>query len=124
MIYDPMLDFDAWNLHVEPNSLGWNSGDPALQDDDGSVSDMGATGGPKGDQGSYFQTSDDTLPDGWELQYFGSIDLWADGDDPDGDGVNNFDELTLSFTNPSVDDTDGDGVNDLADGFPTDPGLF
>jgi hypothetical protein len=40
--------------------------------------------------------------------------------DSDGDGLNDFDEITAG-TNPFGTDTDGDGVADPLDAFPLDP---
>jgi Glucodextranase, domain B/Bacterial TSP3 repeat len=43
----------------------------------------------------------DELPDLWEIQYFGSIASYTEADDPDGDGVSNWDELQQG-TDPFV----------------------
>ncbi len=53
---------------------------------------------------------DDGLPDEWEEHYFGHTDYGAD-DDPDGDGLTNWDEGAV-HANPDDADTDGDGLND------------
>jgi parallel beta-helix repeat protein len=51
-------------------------------------------------------------------------------DDKDNDGINDYDELFVSFTNPEDKDTDNDGLNDLeeitegTDGYVTDPNNF
>jgi hypothetical protein len=42
------LQSTDWDLHLDPASLLRNAGSPALQNDDGSVSDIGAYGGPAG----------------------------------------------------------------------------
>ena len=69
----------------------------------------------------------DGLPDSWELQFFGHLGYGA-ADDPDGDGLSNIEEYTLSATHrqtsdvnsplywldPSQADTDGD---DMPDGW-------
>jgi hypothetical protein len=52
----------------------------------------------------------DSLPDAWELQYFGSLQ-YAPADDPDNDRLTNAEELALK-TDPSKADTDGDGFKD------------
>ena len=44
-------------------------------------------------------SDNDTLPDPWELKYFSNLSL-GPTDDPDGDGVNNGDELSAG-TNPT-----------------------
>jgi len=53
---------------------------------------------------------DDHLPDSWEIQYFGSITLYGDSDDPDGDGVSNLAEYQAA-TNPADLDNDDDGLS-------------
>lgn len=62
-------------------------------------------------------TDNDSLPDGWELQYsFNPHMGYATGPmsataDPDGDGLTNQEESDLG-TNPNNPDTDSDGVDD------------
>ena len=82
-------------------------------------------------------TDNDTLPDAWEYQHFGSVSLksgydqvepdltlrreYADGPldsdpnrvDTDGDGLSDAIELNLTRTDTHVADTDRDGVSDL-----------
>ena len=53
----------------------------------------------------------DTLDDDWELTYFGSTLLYSSGDDPDGDGLDNGLEQSLT-TAPNNADSDGDGLSD------------
>ncbi len=56
-------------------------------------------------------TDADDLPDAWEVENFGSTGLYGKNDDPDNDGLTNFQELT-SVTKPLDSDTDDDGLND------------
>ena len=72
----------------------------------------------------------DDLPDAWEDQYFGNNDgtatpaelaLQDGGGNPDGDGLNNEDEL-FEGTNPTLADSDMDGLDDDVEvAGPTDP---
>lgn len=55
-------------------------------------------------------TDADGLADEWELLHFGTLAYGAQ-DDPDGDGLTNLQEQSLS-TNPTLADTDGDLIND------------
>lgn len=55
----------------------------------------------------------DSLPDDWEMRYFGSLDQGAVGD-PDDDMLNNAGELARG-TSPIHADTDGDTLNDGAE---------
>ncbi|HEY5747337.1 MAG TPA: LamG-like jellyroll fold domain-containing protein, partial [Chryseolinea sp.] len=59
----------------------------------------------------------DSLPDDWEMTYFGNLDQIAE-DDSDADFVTNGDEFANEL-NPSVKDTDRDGRDDgvAMDGF-------
>ena len=60
-------------------------------------------------------TDGDGLPDGWEIQYgFDPLSVLGDdggSGDPDGDGVDNFNEYEVG-TDPNAPDTDGDGLSD------------
>lgn len=67
-------------------------------------------------------TDGDNLPDWWEAFWFqGSQDplRWTDADDPDQDGLTNFDEYRISIAGFGMDmispanwDSDGDGMDD------------
>lgn len=77
-------------------------------------------GSDPSDPGSSPNDSDaDTLPDAWELNFFGDLDETAGGD-PDGDFAFNSDELTAS-TNPalytSFPDSEPDGMSDAWETF-------
>ena len=65
-------------------------------------------------------TDDDSLPDGWEVNYgLDPLDCADAGRDVDADGVTNLAEFT-NKTNPCASDTDGDSLSDgweLAYGF-------
>jgi hypothetical protein len=37
-------------------------------------------------------TDNDGMADAWEIEQFGTLDYGPDNDDPDGDGIKNFDE--------------------------------
>lgn len=60
-------------------------------------------------------TDNDLLPDGWEvannLDPKSAVGIHGQTGDPDGDGVDNFQEWQ-HLTNPHLADSDGDGVND------------
>lgn len=59
----------------------------------------------------------DGLPDDWEIRYFDTLDHDG-GSDPDGDGLDNRQELEESRTDPGRADTDGDRVSDGVDPAP------
>lgn len=62
-----------------------------------------------------YDTDNDLLPDGWEvannLDPKSAVGIHGQTGDPDGDGVDNFQEWQ-HLTNPHLADSDGDGVND------------
>ncbi|MES2707466.1 MAG: hypothetical protein V4726_12790 [Verrucomicrobiota bacterium] len=58
-------------------------------------------------------TDSDSLPDVWELQFFGDLTR-AGAADADSDGITNAAEF-LAGTNPTLKDTDGDGLDDKAE---------
>ena len=41
-----------------------------------------------------FNSDNDNLPDSWEIQYFGSVNLQGSQDDYDNDGITNYQEFT------------------------------
>jgi Bacterial TSP3 repeat len=57
-------------------------------------------------------TDGDTIPDWWEMQYFGSLSEADATTDHDGDGLSDAEEYWYG-TNPLQADTDGDGIGDL-----------
>ncbi len=63
----------------------------------------------------------DGMTDDWETHHFGNLTQVA-GEDPDNDGLSNWDEWNLD-TDPTNPDTDGDGVADGADRDPNGPKL-
>ncbi|MCP4545963.1 MAG: T9SS type A sorting domain-containing protein [bacterium] len=67
----------------------------------------------------YVDSDVDGLPDDWEMECFGNLDLGA-ADDPDADYLDNETELTVSFTHPNRYDTDYDQVKDGNDPNPLD----
>ncbi|MEQ1565444.1 MAG: MopE-related protein [Myxococcota bacterium] len=125
---DPTLSTSAWDLRLDARSGFVDAGDPAVLDLDGSVSDLGAFGGPSAPEGWDFgfvgDEDLDGMRDAWELR--AGTNRWIDdgGLDPDGDGVTNLEEAGLD-TDPFGPDSDDDGVDDaieLSDGgSPTDP---
>lgn len=54
------------------------------------------------------------IPDSWFITWFGELNLYGAGDDPDKDGLSNLQEYNISSTqmNPASWDTDGDGLDD------------
>jgi hypothetical protein len=76
-----------------------------------------------------FDSDADTLPDWWELKYFGNLTYAAgwDFDEGEGDGLSNWEEYE-NGSNPNLKDSDGDGANDgeevLYDLDPTQPALL
>ena len=120
--FDPAGDPLEWDLRLLDMSAYRDAGDPAVLDRDGTVSDVGAYGGPEAgdgwDGGRVGDLDEDTLPDAWEQA--NGLAPWRDdaAEDPDSDGLTNADEFTAQ-TDPFAADTDGDGATDggeLADG--------
>lgn len=59
-----------------------------------------------------FRLDDDTLPDWWELGYFSDLGYFED-DDPDLDGVTNWQEFQFTYTSPNESrDADADSLPD------------
>ena len=85
---DPDTDDDGFSDKVEAD-LGSDPCDPASIPED---------------------SDDDGLPDEWEMDNFGNLDQ-GPGDDPDGDGLTNLEELSHG-TDPNDSDTDDDGFSD------------
>ncbi|MCB9685884.1 MAG: right-handed parallel beta-helix repeat-containing protein [Alphaproteobacteria bacterium] len=115
VLVDPTLPSTAWDFRLRDGSGMVDAGDTALQDPDGSRSDIGAFGGPNAPDGWDFgQTADsdaDGMLDGWEIHY--GTNRWVDdtASDDDGDGVTNLEEHDAG-SDPGAIDTDGDGVED------------
>jgi len=105
------MDVETWDLHLSSSSTLVDAGEPTLQDPDGTISDIGAYGGPESSYEYYEDEDADGMFDGWEALH--GLDPTADdsADDPDGDGLCNEDEL-LQGTDPFDGDTDGDGIDD------------
>lgn len=102
---DPGTD----DLTLLADSVAVDGGQSGCLDVDGSVCDLGHTGGRYG-QG--VDLDGDALPDAYEATV-GLDASTADGDqDPDLDGLDNLGEY-LFGTDPQVADSDGDGVEDL-----------
>ena len=110
-----------WRLG--PYSPFRDSGTSTSNDANGSLSDLGSTGGPSAAPSAdalLIDTDSDGLSDAWE-HTMGSHPWLPDADaDPDGDGLSNLDEQAAG-TSPILADTDADGVNDDVDTDPTDP---
>jgi len=119
LTFDPDLPPAYLDLHLRADSPLRDAGDPALLDVDGTVADIGAYGGPDGEDDLY-DGELDGLPDRWELLF--GLDPAIDDAllDLDGDGLDNLGEY-LKGTRPDVPDTDADLVLDLYDDFPFDP---
>ncbi len=108
ILYD--TDPEVAILEPWPGSNLWDNASTAVEDPDGSVEDIGYTGGP----GAWETDADlDGMNDRWEDLY--------DVDDPaadiDGDGLVNVEEFALG-TEPNNPDTDGDRVPDGEDPDP------
>jgi hypothetical protein len=116
--FDPGLPPAYMDVHLRPDSPLRDAGDPARFDVDGTVADLGAYGGPGGEN-DLFDGELDGLPDSWELRV--GLDPAIDDalEDPDGDGLDNLGEF-LKGTRPDVPDTDADEILDLFDDFPLD----
>lgn len=116
-------DGDPFNddLSLASGSPARDAGDPACLDEDGSVCDLGAGGGPLAGR---VDADMDGLPDLYEAEHGFDPTLDDGSPDDDGDGLDNLGEY-LFDTDPYSDDSDGDGESDLAElqngRYPTDP---
>ena len=116
--WGPTLPPAYVDVHLRPDSLLRDAGDPAELDVDGTVADLGAYGGVGGED-DLVDSDLDGMPDGWELRQ--GLDPAVDDalDDPDGDELDNLGEF-VKGTLPHNADTDADGVDDRFDDFPFD----
>ena len=115
--YTVRLDYDAqeWGLFLNGVLLGDGLGFASAQSVVAEIELLGQWGfgdalSVSTNQPAALSFDGDSLPDDWEILYFGST-AQADGDDPDGDGLNNLEEYGLG-TDPSSADSDGDGMPD------------
>jgi len=71
----------------------------------------------KGPDITFADSDGDSLPDAWESQYGTQVNIPDAGDDPDDDGLTNYQEYMWG-TDPLNPDTDGDGILDSLDVCP------
>ena len=116
--FDPGLPPAFMDVHLREDSPLRDAGDPAIFDVDGTVADLGAYGGPTGED-DLFDGELDGLPDRWELRM--GLDPTVDDalEDLDGDGLDNLGEYVLG-TRADVPDTDADQILDTFDDYPLD----
>ncbi len=122
-----MPDPENHNISASPRFVNWEHGDFHLRGDSPCIgagtsdltappqTDMDGEHRPFGaeiDIGAdeYVDTDGDNLADYWETQRFGGLQF-SPGDDPDGDGLLNQEELLL-LTDPNRADSDDDGLSD------------
>jgi len=103
------LPSSSWALGLRSDSALRDAGDPSSTDADGSQADIGGLGGPSATGGWYEDDDGDGLPDGWE-ERFSQLGYTA-SDDPDGDGLDQADELEAG-SRPDRSDSDLDGKPD------------
>src|SRR5207247_1487615 len=96
----------SFSYTPDPNFFGTDSFTYKAKDNENALSVNPATVTITVDGDS----DDDGLPDDWERLYFGNLGQ-SGTDDPDGDGLNNLQELEHG-TNPTLADTDYDGRSD------------
>lgn len=113
--YRHRASLDNAVLYLAPLSSLRDAGNPAGVDPDGTRADMGPFGGLGAETGYYVDAeadgAGDGLYDGWERQHGLNPLLSDDGDDPDGDGISNLEELERQLL-PTAADTDQDGASD------------
>lgn len=108
-VNDDSADND--DMHPGPNSVLKQSGDPLVENPEGSRSDIGAYGGPNANRLFYLDEDMDGLYDGWELSFSNRLATRTGLDDGDHDGATALQELQTGC-DPSLPDTDGDGITD------------
>lgn len=112
--YYPSYDLYLADLHLTPTSPLRDAGNPAIEDPDETVSDIGAYGGTSADLAWYVDSDEDGMYDAWESR-FGFLPQAQDADgDADNDGLQNGEELNAG-SDPTLPDADGDGAKDGAE---------
>lgn len=100
------------------------TGKESTCDLDGTVPDLGASGGPHSGFQGYPDADGDGLADAWEIAYFLDTQSCDGAGDGDEDGLSNQDEMAAG-TDPTFSDSDFDGEADGAEvllgGDPTNP---
>jgi len=109
------LEADAYE---DPDNDGWDAdGDLTVEPSERYLNWMEYANGTDPHKAD---TDADGMTDGFEVLYgLGARDPYDDGEDPDGDGLENIQEF-LAKTDPKDEDTDGDG---MPDGFEIEWGL-
>jgi hypothetical protein len=111
LVYDAATPSTLWDLHLATDSTLVDAGDPSLSEPDGSISDIGAFGGPGGISGYSDDADGDGMPDGWEDAHGLDSSLDDSADDLDGDGLSNLGEYQAT-TDPENAHTDQDVYTD------------
>lgn len=100
---------DSWEITNFGNLNQTASGDP---DNDRATNLLEYTHGTNpASNTSWPDVDGDSLNDGWEIFYFGSITAFGTTDDPDNDGQDNYSEF-FANTDPTNGDRDFDGLLD------------